>query len=499
MTVPLFAIYLLFFLVFLILALLGAVGLALAATTALLALGVIVAPLMIGLGSMPQFRWLTWTWTRLMTGLLLLPVLNAILIKVASLMQVTMLGSLGGGGIGSALLSFFVVAGALSLVIGINYKVGHLVFAPLMEIHGKALGATKTVALLAAAGAAVALGGPAVLKAGLGLGATLGPTGPLAGGGAGASLAGAAGGGLNAAGLGGLGSSGAVLPARAASAALSTLAGMSGNPAVRGALSAAAQGFRNATLGDGRGQGGRGIAPEAGGAGPGGVYSVSTREAAGSVLGDRATPEAVDRLAARPEFKTALRSARRHAAGLERAGIPFADQVKESGFPDAAGYMAGLAFQVGHADLAAGLKLSFATAPSTADGTGLATSGSKGREVLTSLGQRLGTLGGDGFPGAEGRMHLLKQAGWWSFNPSPDDPGFGRYAQAFLRAGQYLVAAGEEAALGALARAVQAARGDPTREISASEHMARIQAQILDGDFGKHQESLARIFETRKA
>jgi hypothetical protein len=274
---------------------------------------------------------------------------------------------------------------------------------------------------------------------------------------------------------------------------------MSGNPAVRGALSAAAQGFRNATLGDGRGQGGRGIAPEAGGAGPGGVYSVSTREAAGSVLGDRATPEAVDRLAARPEFKTALRSARRHAAGLERAGIPFADQVKESGFPDAAGYMAGLAFQVGHADLAAGLKLSFATAPSTADGTGLATSGSKGREVLTSLGQRLGTLGGDGFPGAEGRMHLLKQAGWWSFNPSPDDPGFGRYAQAFLRAGQYLVAAGEEAALGALARAVQAARGDPTREISASEHMARIQAQVLDGDFGRHQESLARIFETRKA
>jgi hypothetical protein len=96
-------------------------------------------------------------------------------------------------------------------------------------------------------------------------------------------------------------------------------------------------------------------------------------------------------------------------------------------------------------------------------------------------------------------MNLLKQAGWWSFNPSPDDPGFGRYAQAFLRAGQYLVGAGEEAALGALARAVQAARGDPAREITASEHMARIQAQILDGDFGKHQESLARIFEARKA
>ena len=73
MSVPLFAIYLLFFFVFTILALLGALGLALAATTALLALGVIVAPVMIGLGSIPQFRWLSWTWTRLMTGLLLLP------------------------------------------------------------------------------------------------------------------------------------------------------------------------------------------------------------------------------------------------------------------------------------------------------------------------------------------------------------------------------------------------------------------------------------------
>jgi hypothetical protein len=499
MTVPLFAIYLLFFLVFLILALLGALGLALAATTALLALGVIIAPLMIALGSMPQFRWLTWTWTRLITSLLLLPVLNAILIKVASLMHVTMLGSLGGGSLASALLSFFVVAGALSLVIGINYKVGNLVFAPLMEIHRKAFGAAKTVALLAAAGAAVALGGPAVLKAGLGLGASLGPTGPATGGGAGGSLAGAASGGLNTLGSGSLGEPGAVFPARAASAALSTLAGMSGNPAVRGALSAAAQGFRNATLDNRRGPGKRGITSEAGGNGPGGVYSVSTQEAASSVLGDRSTPEAVRQLAARPEFRTALRSARRHAAGLDRAGIPFADQVKESGFPDAASYMAGLAFQVGHGHLAAGLTLGLAATPVVGPGLGVSSAGSEGREVLASLGQRLGALGGDGFPGVEGRMHVLKQAGWWSFNPSPDDPGFSRYAQAFLRAGQYLVDAGEEAALGALARAVQMARGDPTREITASEHMARIQALMLDGDFGKHQESLARIFEARKA
>jgi hypothetical protein len=94
---------------------------------------------------------------------------------------------------------------------------------------------------------------------------------------------------------------------------------------------------------------------------------------------------------------------------------------------------------------------------------------------------------------------MLKQAGWWSFNASPDDPGFGRYAQAFLKAGQYLVDAGEGASVGALERAVQMARGDPTREITASEHMARIQAQILEGNFGKHQEPLARLFETKRA
>lgn len=498
MTVPLFAIYLLFFLVFLVLALLGALGLALAATTALLALGVIMAPLMIALGSMPQFRWLTWTWTRLMTGLLLLPVLNAILIKVASLMHVTMLGSLGGGSLGSAMLSFFVVAGALSLVIGINYKVGHLVFAPLMEIHRKAFGATKTVALLAAAGAAVALGGPAVLKAGLGLGATTGPTGPLAWGGVGGNLAGAAGGGLSAAGAGMRGGSGAVLPARHASAALATLAGMSGNPAVRGALNAAAQGFRSAAQSDGRGPGARVATSDVAPSGPGGVYSVSTQDAAGSILGDRSTPEAVQRLASRPEFQTALRSARRHAAGLERAGIPFPDQVRESGFSDASSYMAGLAFQVGHGHLAAGLKSAFAEVAATGPGPAVSALRSEGRDMLTSFGQRLGALGGDGFPGAEGRMRILKQAGWWSFNASPDDPGFGRYAQAFLRAGQYLVEAGEEVALGALARAVRMARGDPSREVAPSEHMARIQAQILDGDFGTHQETLARIFDIRK-
>lgn len=93
-------------------------------------------------------------------------------------------------------------------------------------------------------------------------------------------------------------------------------------------------------------------------------------------------------------------------------------------------------------------------------------------------------------------MQLLRQAGWWSFNPPSNDPSFGRYAQTFLRAGQYLAETGEQGLLASLERAVQTARGDPTREIKPAEHMAKIQAQILDGDFGQHQETLARIFET---
>ena len=133
-------------------------------------------------------------------------------------------------------------------MIGINYKVGGLVFAPLMEIHRRALGATKTVAVLAAAGAAVAMGGDRSADRRTGVGRDGGAEpcwfgrrsrrwarrraawrprwAPLArAGGGGGSPA-------------------------AAATALSALAGLSGNPIVRGALSTAAQGFRRAEAGN---------------------------------------------------------------------------------------------------------------------------------------------------------------------------------------------------------------------------------------------------------
>ncbi len=493
MQVPLFGIYLIFFFVFTVLALMGALGLALAATTALLAVGVIVAPLMIGLGSIPQFRWLTWTWTRLMMGLLLLPVLNAILLKVASLMHITMLGAVGEGGLGSALLSFFVVAGVLSLVIGINYKVGVLVFAPLLEVHRKALGATKTVAVLAAAGAALALGGPGVLKAGLGL---VRPSGPGPGGPSGGSAAAVPGaGGAEAAGRSSPLAAPPALPPRAASAAMSTLAGMSANPVVRGALTAASRGFRQAA--NGRGGGPGGALSTADSLSTGGVYSVSMRDAARSVLGEKSTPGAVGRMASSPDFQRAMRRARRHAVGLERAGLPFDDQVREAGFPDREGYLAALGFQVAHKDLRAAVGSALPTGEpvSAAQSSGLGAPAVKPEDVMTSLSTRLDALGDGGFPGTAGNMRLLRRTGWWSFNPDPSDPRFHRYAQAFLRAGHYLSEAGAPDSLVNLERAVQSARGSLSRSPAPSEHMARIQEQILSGSFGPHQEMLAQIFE----
>jgi len=497
MSAPLFSIYLLFFFVFTVLALLGALGLALAATTALLVLGVIIAPLMIALGSIPQFRWLTWTWTRLMTGLLLLPVVNATMLKVASLMNVTMLDALAGDQMGSALLSFFVVAGSLSLVIAINYKVGHLVFGPVLEVHRRALGATKAVAVLAAAGAAVALGGPGVLKVGLGLGGGLGSGQPLAGGGGGSGSQSGGGRGSPINVLPGARGAGPALPPKAASAALSALAGMSSNPAVRGALVAAAQGFHQAAISEGKGAGAAGGSFAVGLPAAGGVYSVSTRDAARAVLGEQATPETVRGLAGTAAFQRAVRSARSHAMGLEKAGIPFADQVREAGFGSAESYLGGLTFQVGHRHLEAALESVFPSPEGSP--SALASGGPQGsvrpREVLAAMGRHLDELGGGGFPGAEGRMRLLKQAGWWSFNPPPSDPSFSRYARAFLGAGEYLAGVGEGTALAELERAVQQARGDPTKEITPAEHMARIQSNILAGDFGEHQEALARFFE----
>jgi len=493
MTMPLFAIYFLFFLVFVVLALLGALGVALAAVTALLALATIVAPLMAALGSIPQFRWLSWTWTRLLLGLLLLPILNAILLKVGAVMQVTMLGAMGGGELGSALMSFFVVAGSLSLIIGINFKVGQGVFAPLAAVHRKALNATKSVAVLAAAGAGVAMGGPGVLKAGMGLGGGLGG-GPTTG-------VGGALGNLPAANPGnGLGNAGgsartgtASLPPRLAATTLSTLAGMSGNPLVRGALGAAADGFREAARLNG-GAIGSGTALMLRGIGGSEVYQVSTQDAARAILKGSDSAGAEDRLAREPGFQSALRKARQHAQGLERAGIPLGDQVRQTGFSDPASYLSGLAYQVGQGDLQSSLSALY---PSP-DGWSLSNVKApsyKAQGLMRNMGERLDALGEGGFPGREGGMQLLKQSGWWSFNPSTQDPDFSRYAQAFLNAAKYLHEQGEPGQLGALEGVVQRSRGYPGGKLSAEEHMSRIQNEILAGDFGEHQAALAGFFE----
>ena len=420
--------------------------------------------------------------------------LNAILLKVASIMQVTMLSAVGRGGLGSALLSFFVVAGALSLVIGINYKVGGLVFAPLMEIHRRALGATKTVALLAAAGAAVAMGGGGALTAGLGLAGTGGPS-PAGSGGAlamGPSEGGSAAPLGAAARAGGGGGS----PAAAATA-LSALAGMSGNPIVRGALSAAAQGFRRADAGNGSRP--AGLPALAGSSSPGGVFSVSMRDAAQSVLGEHAAPGEVGRLAASPDFQRAMRRARRHASGLERAGIPFQEQVRGAGFPTPRrGICPASAFRwptvICDRRSRASARMEMGSPrPQARDSvpprrqedryqrwprgwTRLGKAAFPGRKV------RCGIFGGR----AGGPSTLIRRTP----NSRATRKPFSR-PDATCRPPASQGQSGD-ARTGGSGWPAEA----PAAEPAPAEHMSRIQEQILSGAFREHQEPLARIFNS---
>jgi hypothetical protein len=258
---------------------------------------------------------------------------------------------------------------------------------------------------------------------------------------------------------------------------------MSGSPAVRGALTAAAHGFRSLGHASSFNGDSTGLAP----------YSVPQPEVARSVLGSMASTRSVDRLARQPQFAAAVGGARRYARGLERAGIPFADQVREAGFPDPAAYLGGLAFQTHHDRLTEALTATFHDGPDLG-GHGVGQP-AEVRAVLGDLTGRLQSYGAGAFPGSAGRMALLQQAGWWSFNPPASHRHFDRYARSFLQAASYLQERGGSGRLADLALAVQRAGGYPPGSLSAEEHFRGIQDEILRADFGVDQGPLARLFE----
>lgn len=166
---PLPALYVGFFAVFLATSIILGLGLALAAYTALVYLLSAIAPLVITLGVLPPLRWLNALWIKATTVVFLLPVTDALLLKAALSLYQGFFDPNQGGDLFGFIASLFIIAGVLSTLIVINFKVGEMVFGALAEIHHQAWGATMGVVQMVMTVAGFALGGLAV---GVGAGAS---------------------------------------------------------------------------------------------------------------------------------------------------------------------------------------------------------------------------------------------------------------------------------------------------------------------------------------
>jgi len=112
----------------------------------------VISPLVFVIGGLPYFRWLHGMWLKIATGIIFLPVANAILYKMAELM----LGRWETG----AHIRLFVGLGFLGLLITVNGMIGKFVFAPVLQAGKMAKNATMGLGkVLASVAAASATGG----------------------------------------------------------------------------------------------------------------------------------------------------------------------------------------------------------------------------------------------------------------------------------------------------------------------------------------------------
>jgi hypothetical protein len=169
---PLPALYVGFFVLFLATSIILGLGLALAAYTALVYMLTAIAPLVITLGVLPPLKWLNALWLKAMTIVFLIPVVDALLLKAAVALYRGFYDPNRGGSLFGFIASLFVIAGVLSALIVVNFKVGEMVFGALTEIHRQAWGATMGVIQMVMTVAGFALGGIGV-GAGAGAGAGL--------------------------------------------------------------------------------------------------------------------------------------------------------------------------------------------------------------------------------------------------------------------------------------------------------------------------------------
>jgi hypothetical protein len=130
--------YIFLFLVFLMLMLVFAMLISYYALILIAIVLIVIAPIVIVVGDLPQFRWLYGMWVKVASGVVFVPIANAILFQLWD-----SFGLVGGPG---TIMAPIISLGLVSLIITVNFTIGKFVFAPVFEAHKQAFGATVALA-----------------------------------------------------------------------------------------------------------------------------------------------------------------------------------------------------------------------------------------------------------------------------------------------------------------------------------------------------------------
>jgi len=160
------------FFTILALLLISALWLSYAAIVTVAVVGTVLAPVLLVLGNFDPFRWLYFTWVRIMGAVALLPAADAILLNVSA---AVLKADIGPG------IKAIVALGIVGMLISVNFLVGKMVYGPVLSAARQAFDLTAGFVKLAVAGAAFAAGAPGAPGMLGGSGAGGGPGGPQGG------------------------------------------------------------------------------------------------------------------------------------------------------------------------------------------------------------------------------------------------------------------------------------------------------------------------------
>jgi hypothetical protein len=141
--------YLLLFVFFLTILLITALLLSHYAFIALSAIFIVLAPIVIAVGALPFFGWLYGTWLKTVSGILLLPVANVLILKLA--FTILPLEA------GASIVRLATALGVIGVLISVNFTIAKTVYTPVLQaakMAGKSvIGLGKLAGSLALAGA----------------------------------------------------------------------------------------------------------------------------------------------------------------------------------------------------------------------------------------------------------------------------------------------------------------------------------------------------------